>query len=217
MLSKQGYPIPVAKRCTGCRALRPASQFHKCAALDDGLRPRCKTCRQADSARYYEENKGTISAANAARYARDPDKVKERVRRYQAANPEGLRRRQAKYLATPGGKEMMKAAQQRRRARKAGATTEHFTVEDIRQDWADHDLWSCFFCAGPAEPLHTDHFMPLARGGTHALSNLVPSCAGCNHAKTDKEPWTFLADSLARQGVDLNACLTWLDRARLRP
>jgi HNH endonuclease len=42
----------------------------------------------------------------------------------------------------------------------------------------------CFYCARPAE--HTDHFFPLAKGGTDHWWNLVRSCRLCNQHKHDR-------------------------------
>ncbi|MFF7130690.1 HNH endonuclease [Streptomyces sp. NPDC008240] len=42
----------------------------------------------------------------------------------------------------------------------------------------------CVYCG--AEASVVDHIKPWARGGTHDLSNLVPSCASCNFSKSDR-------------------------------
>lgn len=50
----------------------------------------------------------------------------------------------------------------------------------------------CFYCTrqfGPTRRRTLDHLVPLARGGTNLISNLVLSCAKCNQAKGDME-WT---------------------------
>lgn len=39
----------------------------------------------------------------------------------------------------------------------------------------------CVYCGKDAA--HVDHVMPKARGGSDDLSNLVPCCTRCNHAK----------------------------------
>ena len=39
----------------------------------------------------------------------------------------------------------------------------------------------CAYCGADWE--HVDHVVPLARGGAHALANLVPACAPCNLSK----------------------------------
>ena len=41
--------------------------------------------------------------------------------------------------------------------------------------------------------LTIDHVIPLSRGGTHAIENLVLSCAACNGAKADRPVEDFLA------------------------
>lgn len=44
----------------------------------------------------------------------------------------------------------------------------------------------CLYCGAPAE--HVDHFIPLSRGGTHDLDNLVAACKACNLSKGAKLP-----------------------------
>lgn len=41
----------------------------------------------------------------------------------------------------------------------------------------------CRYCGRPATQV--DHVVPVSKGGTHALSNLVPCCARCNRSKSD--------------------------------
>jgi 5-methylcytosine-specific restriction endonuclease McrA len=45
----------------------------------------------------------------------------------------------------------------------------------------------CFYCGGRAQ--HIDHFVPLSRGGSHDLDNLVAACAACNLSKGAKLWW----------------------------
>lgn len=48
----------------------------------------------------------------------------------------------------------------------------------------------CAYCGAPqlGEWHHMDHFIPLAKGGTHVLGNLLPACRDCNFAKRDHDP-----------------------------
>jgi hypothetical protein len=39
----------------------------------------------------------------------------------------------------------------------------------------------CFYCSAPA--VQADHVVPMSRGGTDALHNLVPACSSCNLKK----------------------------------
>lgn len=40
----------------------------------------------------------------------------------------------------------------------------------------------CFYCEVEA-PMTMDHVVPISRGGTHSIGNLLPACAKCNSSK----------------------------------
>lgn len=56
-------------------------------------------------------------------------------------------------------------------------TIESFTKEDVIERYGS----ACFHCGGPFEELD-HHPVAIARGGSHCLSNVVPSCIRCNRA-----------------------------------
>ncbi len=49
----------------------------------------------------------------------------------------------------------------------------------------NRDGFSCRYCgrSAPDVDLHVDHVIPVARGGTNDLDNLVTACADCNLGK----------------------------------
>jgi 5-methylcytosine-specific restriction endonuclease McrA len=48
-----------------------------------------------------------------------------------------------------------------------------------------HD-YRCAYCGvRPEEPLEKDHVIPLAKGGRHAIANILPACVTCNRHKSD--------------------------------
>lgn len=61
----------------------------------------------------------------------------------------------------------------------------------------------CFYCGIECSlNYHVDHYVPLARGGEHALENLRIACAPCNIQKNATMPHEFLErlpDILARR------------------
>lgn len=63
------------KKCSGCGRELPDSEFNKNRNSEDGLQDRCRKC---------------FSEYNRNRYANDPEKTKERVREYRAANAENV-------------------------------------------------------------------------------------------------------------------------------
>ncbi len=62
----------------------------------------------------------------------------------------------------------------------------------------------CVYCGEPSE--HADHVIPLSRGGTHDIDNLVPACSKCNLSKGSKLPaveWHGRKRTTKNRSVDL--------------
>lgn len=57
----------------------------------------------------------------------------------------------------------------------------------------------CAYCQALLDKYHVDHITPLARGGTHELSNLCLACPSCNHSK-----WASTLEEWAIRRPDLN-------------
>jgi 5-methylcytosine-specific restriction endonuclease McrA len=148
--------------CSVCRKRRRESMKRwRDRNLEEAL-ARCQAWKTTN----VEQNR-----ANARRWAvENNEQYRERIRLWQAENPERT-------------KAAMKSRTQRRRARKADATVETFTQDDLVIYWITHGInpRQCFYCAAPYE--HTDHVVPLFRGGNHERSNLVPACGPCNDSK----------------------------------
>lgn len=59
----------------------------------------------------------------------------------------------------------------------------------IRLRILQRDLWECYWCGMDANTV--DHIIPVAKGGSDDLENLVAACKRCNSAKQDKMPDEF--------------------------
>ena len=78
----------------------------------------------------------------------------------------------------------------RRRAHRLGNGGSHTLAE-----WQQLcDLWAhcCAYC-GEAKKLTRDHKLPLSRGGTDDITNLVPACKSCNSKKRALSAVEYLA------------------------
>lgn len=76
----------------------------------------------------------------------------------------------------------------RRRARLLNAEINDLTIaewREILETWQ----YKCAYCDTEPEVLTLDHVVPLARGGNHTRTNVVPACFDCNSRKRD-ELWT---------------------------
>lgn len=178
------------KRCTKCKTIRPISSFGKTAKVKSGLRSQCKDCERAYCAgwreanpdyqdAYYARNKSKLLARMAQRYAENPQPFRERSRIWAENNQEASKAIQRRWLTN--NHEMNRQKSHRRRVRQQMAGTYQVSKDEI------HKLsrGSCFYC-GSVERIEIDHVMPLSRGGTHSIGNLVSACLKCNRSKGSK-------------------------------
>lgn len=210
------------KQCTKCGftcEYGVASEyFNRRQKSKDGLTSQCKKCvasyhaanREKFAARqaaweaahreerlaYYAEWKikhreeqrayyASHRADYAARYADYRGKHPEEVRAYQAAyNPT--------YVASPHGKLVKRAANQRRRARKkqaGGTLTKADLVMVLEAHTDSRGRLRCAKCGKVIKgQYHLDHFIPLVKGGTNDPGNFRVMHPKCNLSKAGKLP-----------------------------
>jgi 5-methylcytosine-specific restriction endonuclease McrA len=115
-----------------------------------------------------------------ALYARDPEGQKRRIAAYYAEHPDALRAKDHRY-----------------RARRRDAEGHFTAIEWI--ELVSRFEGVCGYCAGPG-PLQADHRIPLCRGGTNFIENIIPACAHCNQRKGGDTETEF-RDRLAREQI----------------
>lgn len=133
---------------------------------------------------YYHAHKGQSSVTSRAWRTKHPD---ER-RAYFLANKE--RRNAGHRDWSARNPERVRHVTAARRARKTGNGGSHTLTE-----WLDKCALLgnvCFYC-GEARPLSRDHNIPLSRGGTDDISNILPACNLCNCRKHMRTAAEFLA------------------------
>ena len=109
-----------------------------------------------------------------------PIKLRPDQATYRAANREKLTARtMAFFMAHP---EKRVAIEQRRRARKRSAPRNDLTAAQWRAI-KEHYNHSCVYCGRKMQRLTIDHIVPLSKGGSHTLQNVVPACQSCNSRK----------------------------------
>lgn len=180
------------KACTKCGHLKDSDQFYKSSRTDDGLQYRCKSCCNEYGKKYYEahngpELKARKAAVDSARYSANADRMRERRRLAYRANKD---REAAYYRAySRANPDKMSRKYHARRARITGSGGSYTVAE-----WRDKlTLYGgcCIYC-GEAKKLTIDHKVPLFRGGSNSIENLVPSCGECNSRKGTKTAHEFV-------------------------
>ena len=106
------------------------------------------------------------TAKGRAWYQANPEKSRERVRRWQRENPARCRDWNGTY-----------------QARKHAAEGSH---TDAEWDALCQEHQNCCASCGENHPLTRDHIVPLSQGGTDWITNIQPLCNSCNSAKGTK-------------------------------
>lgn len=160
------------------------------------------------------DNAGKVAAWKMAARARDPGKLRAQEREYRERNPEkrkaamkSWRQRNAARVAAYN-KEYRADNRERLRAYTSTMKALRRAIEaagitgGVLAAWTREQPKVCFYCGTDCEGLfHVDHFIPLARGGAHVLTNLRIACAPCNLRKNAKMPDEFMAE-VARSRVN---------------
>jgi 5-methylcytosine-specific restriction endonuclease McrA len=76
------------KRCTKCRAIKPADQFYKDAHHSDGLKSCCKACASAAQKVRYEANPESARAKTREWYRANHDRALAYAEQYRKVNTE---------------------------------------------------------------------------------------------------------------------------------
>lgn len=121
---------------------------------------------------YTEANKERILAYHVGHYVANAERIKANVAAYRKANPE-----KKAHL------------ENRRRARKANNGGSHTLAERLEKFARLGNV--CFYCGG-AKKLTVDHNVPLARGGTDNIGNILPACRSCNSKKNARTALEFI-------------------------
>ena len=179
---------------------RPTANCVTCGVLLSNVKARfCPDCRKRENARIERERKRERVGPKPARSCKacgepiGPERRRDAehcsrscIEKERALSPERLRYiRQNQQNRTAKTREWRrnnpaKASNHNLRRRNRTATGRL-----LERDWerACRRLSGrCFYC-GVTAKLTIDHVIPLSRGGTHTIGNVVPSCLPCNLRK----------------------------------
>ena len=134
---------------------------------------------------HYQEHKDEQVEYNHQYYQRCKAKIIEHNRRYQQEHKAKRAEHDLQYQREHP--EVPAAASARRRVRMANFGG-NFTSKEFKVLCEAFEN-KCAYC-GQELPLGPDHLVPLSRGGSNSIDNIVPCCRYCNsakHAKTYEE------------------------------
>ena len=155
------------KVCSTCNQAQPDKEYSVCSKVKSGLAARCKTCEKARHKKDYQNSKDyNIKWARKHRSENYEQRLEiERKSRFK--NKEKLR--------------PSKNARQRIRNRVIQGGTYLILDKELRKIYNS----PCFNC-GSMKDQSLDHIIPISRGGSHSVGNIMTLCLPCNISKKAK-------------------------------
>lgn len=132
-----------------------------------GRTPRGKELTKATDKRKYERSRERRIAYTVAWQRQNRDKHRKSTKRYYEEN-------KVKWSAYSGNRRSM-------------TKTKSFTKEEF-DTLVETFNGCCAYCLETHAQLVPDHFIPLSKGGSNEIENIVPACASCNGSKHNKTP-----------------------------
>lgn len=201
----------MTKTCTACGVDKALDEFYAHPSGLYGKTNHCKPCKRSYDRQRYEANKAARLAQMKDWRDANPDRVVELRHQYAASQgrtysprvektPEERRAAKLAYAAQyreenrdltreriarwgRRNRDKVRDYSMRRRARLLSAEGDH-----SHEDWLHMlRIWgfACAYCDS-GDRLTKDHVVPLSRGGSNSIGNIVPACLSCNSSKRDR-------------------------------
>ena len=152
------------KQCHICKVVKPVSSFYTAKNYNDGFQSRCILCEKQ-----YQANRRHLYLERHREYKR---KWRENNKEHDLAYNRAYRQ---------ANKEIWSAKERKRRAKMKANQNFKISKKQLKKLY----LGPCYYCKVD-EKMTLDHVVPIDRGGSHSIGNLVPACGNCNFSKGKK-------------------------------
>lgn len=186
-------------RCEKCKQLLPATReyFSPCKKKRNGVASYCKKCYcKIQKSRYKPSERQLLTPdekkankrASDKRYAeKNKVKLKAYYHEYYEANKVDRRAKIDKWIED--NPERVKINNKVRKAKRRALEQKaegHHSAADVRMQYKSQK-GKCWWCGCKLDgKYHSDHLIPLKRGGTNWPNNIVVSCTSCNCSRREK-------------------------------
>ena len=186
------------KSCSKCGKVKDVSEFSKHPRTSDGLQSNCRECGKISCKKYREDNGDYFknwregNKNRIKKYGKIYRKKNNRweyIKKWRENNKEHYKEYQKEYKQTPEGRASMHRRKHKYMAKKLG-NGGSYTKEQWNQclEYFNH----CDAYTGePLESTEIEHVIPVSKGGTSNIYNLVPANKSINRSKQDKDLWEW--------------------------
>ncbi len=156
--------------CRTCAKVKLVSEFSRDSRMRSGLKPSCKEC---------------VATQARERRSKDPAFILRQQKKAELrAHLAPARQHRVHWNGV--------LTNTNYHARSMDPSAPSLTMADVRGLLADLGE-RCAYC-GTSNGLGLDHRVPLCRGGSNTVENVVPACGDCNRRKGRKTDVQFLAN-----------------------
>ena len=159
------------KFCNRCKIDKPESEFYKKTGAT--LQPSCKDCYKVINKENSIKYRESILKSKKEYYKNNKEVIIKKVTKWNKEHPE----QRSKYMT------FVNSVRRGRKLANGGS----FTKAKWNKLVELHDS-CCFYCKEKFDKLTIDHFIPLSKGGSNFIDNIVPACSRCNNLKGSKLP-----------------------------
>lgn len=206
------------KTCKKCLKDMPLENFYIRNVKTNLRRTVCKTCMYEDSKKYKElnkektiqqqkdyriknkdrlssyiknyniKNKDRLSEVKRKYYDKNIDIISQYNYDYYKKNKEDIIKKVILYTKTEKGIISKKNTSNKRRLIKKNGNIDTVALLEMK-----NKSNNCYWCDCKIlnNNYHLDHYIPLSKGGSHTIDNIVISCPSCNLRKSNKDPYQF--------------------------
>lgn len=192
----------LTRTCSKCRRELPLTSefFQKAKDCVAGLRSTCRDCRVAQQRERYKQNPDQARTYSRQYSQANAAKCREMERRWQKSHPEEMKAKRRRYyerhkdevLNQSKGwrdehRDKIREINHAHRARNYGIDSR--LLEADFQRIYRLQKGQCLYCGKElGNDYHTDHFIPLCKGGTNGPENIALVCQHCNQQKQSRLP-----------------------------
>lgn len=167
------------KQCSKCGESKPLSEYHRDKHSKDGHVQRCKECVKIKTLDWLEKNRERNAENCRKRYALNPEPYKQNAYNWVTKNKERKKILDRQYQIN--NPHVYRNTKQKRKVKLAQNGVYDITRKELKKLYES----PCVYCAN-TKNIQADHVIPIARGGTHSIGNLVSACKTCNTSKGAK-------------------------------